>query len=96
MELRFGAALRDDTEAFWKKIREEIFSKVTILPFETDEAVTAGNLLATFEKAGQMVGTEDILIASTALRHGCVMVTANISHFSRVKALRVENWLEPV
>ena len=94
MELRFGAVLRGDTDVFWKKITEEVLSKVTILPLESPEAVTAGNLLASFQKAAQMIGMEDILIASTALRHGCVMVTGNTRHFSRVKALRVENWLE--
>ncbi len=96
MELRFGAALRGDTDLFWEKITEEILSKVTILPLESHEAVTAGSLLASFQKAGQTVGMEDILIASTALHHNCIMVTGNIRHFSRVKTLRVENWLEPV
>ena len=95
MELRFGAALRGDADIFWEKITEEILSKVTILPLESREAATAGSLLDSFQKAGQMIGTEDILIASTALEQGCVMVTGNVRHFSRVKDLRVENWLEP-
>ena len=95
MELRFGAALRGDADVFWEKITEEILSSVTILPFESREAVTAGNLLASFQKAGQTIGVEDILIASTALHQDCVMVTGNIRHFSRVKDLRVENWLKP-
>ncbi len=94
MELRFGAALRADADVFWDKITEEILSKLTILPLESREAVTAGSLLASFQRAGQMIGTEDILIASTALQQGCVVVTGNIRHFSRVKDLRVENWLE--
>ena len=81
MELRFGAALRGDADVFWEKITEEILSKVTILPLESREAVTAGSLLASFRKAGQMVGTEDILIASTALNHDCVMVTGEHSSF---------------
>jgi tRNA(fMet)-specific endonuclease VapC len=95
MELRFGAALRSDAEIFWDRITEEILSKVTVLPIESREALIAGNLLASFQKAGLIVGMEDILIASTALSYKCVMVTANTRHFSRVESLTVENWLEP-
>lgn len=95
MELRFGAALRSDAEIFWETITEEILSKVTILPLASRDAVTAGDLLASFQKAGQIVGMEDILIAATALSHKCIMVTANTRHFPRVKPLMVENWLEP-
>jgi predicted nucleic acid-binding protein len=40
-------------------------------------------------------GDEDILIASTALSHKCIKVAANTRHFSVVKSLTVENWLEP-
>ena len=95
MELRFGAALRSDAEMFWDRITEEILSKVTILSIESREALIAGDLLASFQKAGLIVGMEDILIASTALSYKCVMVTANTRHFSRVESLTVENWLEP-
>jgi tRNA(fMet)-specific endonuclease VapC len=96
MELRFGASLRNDAEIFWEKITEEILSKVTILPIESREAEAAGDLLAFFRKAGLLIGMEDILIASTALSHKCIMVTANTRHFSRVESLNVENWLEPL
>ncbi len=95
MELRFGAALRSDAEIFWERITEEILSKVTILPVASRETLIAGDLLAFFQKAGLIIGMEDILIASTALSHKCIMVTANTRHFSRVKSLTVENWLEP-
>ena len=99
VHLRYGTpfrrALRSDADAFWEKITEQILSKVTIFPLESREAVTAGSLLAYFRKVGHIVGTEAILIASTALNQGCVMITGNVRHFSRVEHLRVENWLEP-
>jgi tRNA(fMet)-specific endonuclease VapC len=95
MELRLGAALRSDAEIFWERITEEILSRVTILPIESREALIAGDLIASFQKAGLTIGMEDILIASTALSHKCTMVTANTRHFSRVESLTVKNWLEP-
>lgn len=96
MELRFGSVRRKDSEVFWDRINSEILSRVGILPFDFQEAMAAGDILCSLTKAGHLLGIEDILIASTALSHRCVMVTANVRHFSRVEALNIENWLEPV
>ena len=95
MELRFGSALRKDSEVFWERVTAEILSRVEILPFDFPEAVMAGDLLASLQKTGQLIGMEDILIASTALSHRCVMVTANVLHFLRLDTLKIENWMEP-
>jgi tRNA(fMet)-specific endonuclease VapC len=95
MELRFGSALRKDFEGFWLKILEEILSRVDILPLGAEEALIAGDTLAHLQKAGRPIGIEDLLIASTALNHKCVLVTCNTRHFSNIKGLIVENWLEP-
>jgi tRNA(fMet)-specific endonuclease VapC len=45
-------------------------------------------------KAGQSIGLEDALIAASALTNRHVVVTANTRHFSRIRGLKVENWLE--
>jgi tRNA(fMet)-specific endonuclease VapC len=95
MELRFGSALRTDFESFWLKIHEEILSRVTVLPLGVEDALTAGDTLAHLQKAGRPIGIEDVLIASTALNQGCVLVTGNTRHFATMKGLAVENWLEP-
>lgn len=95
MELRFGSGLRKDSDAFWLKILEEILSRVKVLPLGFEEALIAGDSLAQLQKAGRPTGMEDILIASTALNHNCVLVTGNTRHFSNIKGLTVENRLEP-
>ncbi len=95
MELRFGCALRSDSEIFWKRITSEVLSRVTILSLDVSETEIAGQLLASFKKSGRLIGLEDVLISSTALSHKCIMVTANVRHFLRVDNLSVENWLEP-
>jgi tRNA(fMet)-specific endonuclease VapC len=94
MELRFGSALREDFETFWLRVNEEILSKVDILPFGVEEALTAGDILAYLQKAGRLISIEDLFIASTALHNQCVLVTGNTRHFSNVKGLTVENWFE--
>ena len=94
MELRFGSALRDDFEVFWEKIDKEIISRVKILPIGEQEALVSGDILADLRKTGQSIGMEDVMIAASALTNKCTIVTANTRHFSRIKALKVENWSE--
>ena len=93
MELRFGSALREDFESFWKKIEKEIVSRINIMPLGHEEVLIAGDILAALQKKGQPIGIEDVLIASTALSHKFIMVTANIRHFAKIKGLAVENWI---
>ncbi len=94
MELRFGSALRDDFEVFWETINKEIISRVKILTIGEKEALVSGDILADLRKTGQSIGMEDVLIAASALTNQCTMVTADTRHFSRIKALKVENWCE--
>jgi predicted nucleic acid-binding protein len=92
MELRFGSALRDDFKVFWEKINQEIISRVKIIPIGEREALVSGDILADLRKTGQSIGMEDVLIAASALTNQCIIATANTRHFSRIKALKVENW----
>ena len=94
MELRFGSALREDFEKFWQKISKEIISRVNIIPIGAKEASAAGDILADLRKSGNVIGLEDVLIAASAITNQFTVVTANIRHFSRIKGLEVENWLE--
>jgi tRNA(fMet)-specific endonuclease VapC len=43
-------------------------------------------------KAGVQIGTMDALIAGHALSLRAVLVTNNTRHFSRIAALKTENW----
>ena len=94
MELRFGSALRKDCEKFWQKITNEIISRVHILSIGEKEVLVAGDILAGLRKTGQSIGLEDVLIAASAQINKYTVVTANTRHFSRIKNLQVENWLE--
>ncbi len=96
MELRFGSKLRDDFEDFWNKLNKEIISRVNVLPVGEKEAIIAGDILADLKKRGKITGIEDVLIAASAKTNKCALVTANIRHFSRIRDLVVENWIEAV
>jgi len=94
MELRFGSALREDFETFWQRIVREIISRINIIPIGEKEALATGDILADLRKSGNIIGLEDVLIAASAITNQYTMVTANIRHFSRIRGLQVENWLE--
>ena len=94
MELRFGSALRENFETFWQRIVKEIISRVNIIPIGETEALAAGDILADLRKTGNIIGLEDVLIAASAITNQYTVVTANTRHFSRIKGLLVEHWLE--
>jgi tRNA(fMet)-specific endonuclease VapC len=95
MELRYGSSLRGDAQVFWRRITEEILSRVNILSLDLHEVLIAGDILAFLQKTGQPIGIEDVLIASTALNRQCTLVSANTRYFTKIGGLAVENWLVP-
>jgi tRNA(fMet)-specific endonuclease VapC len=94
MELRFGAARHPDGRVLWGRIVRELLPRVQALPIDTLVATRAGGMLAALEAAGTPIGTEDVLIAATAMVHGLTVVTRNLRHFRRVDGLIVESWWE--
>lgn len=63
-----------------------------VLPLTDDIVVQASDIYGDLYKQGILISDADILIASTALVNGLVMVTDNEKHFSRIKGLQIENW----
>lgn len=93
-ELRYGAARHPQGDALWKRISEEVLAHIQILPLGSKEAERAGELLASLERRGEVIGIEDILIGATALENDFTIVTRNLRHFSRLDGLVVESWWE--
>ncbi len=92
MELRRGTRLHPGGEHLWGRIERELLARVRILAFGEQEAILAGDIGAELAEQGLPVGTEDALIAATAMAHGLIVATRNTGHFSRVRTLRVINW----
>jgi predicted nucleic acid-binding protein len=91
-ELRFGAALRPQGQAFWARIEAEILPRCDWLAIDADVSIRTADLSALLQRAGKRVEWADLVIAATALVHGHVVVTRNVKHFDRVDGLQVENW----
>ena len=62
------------------------------LDFDHEAADHAARIRLQLETAGTPIGLADLLIAATARRHGCTLVTHNTREFSRVPGLLLEDW----
>lgn len=71
----------------------QFVAPLNILPYPNEAAFEYGRIRAHLENAGTPIGSLDTLIAAHAVYLGITMVTNNISEFSRVPALKVENWV---
>ena len=74
---RFGNFI-EENELIW--IRKETVEK-------------AAEIYAYLKKDGNLIEDADILMAAIAIVEDLTLVTNNPNHFSRVKGLRLDNWL---
>jgi tRNA(fMet)-specific endonuclease VapC len=74
------------------RVLERFFGTVISLPFDDRCAEEYGLIREELERAGTLIGPNDLLIAATTRAHGAVLVTNNIREFSRVANLRIEDW----
>lgn len=79
---------RENTE----RLRIFLSGAISVIPFDADDASTAGEVRAALEAAGKPIGPYDLLIAAQALRLRATLVTANVSEFSRVRGLVWQDW----
>ena len=91
-ELWYGVARSGRRRDNAERLRVFLSGNIDVVPFDEQDAVTAGDLRATLENAGTPIGPYDLLIAAQALRSGATLVTANISEFARVRGLVWQDW----
>ena len=91
-ELWYGVAKSTRPERNANTLETFLAGPVGILPFEEEDARTAGTIRSTMELAGKPIGAYDLLIAGQALRRELTVVTANAREFARVKGLLWEDW----
>ncbi|MEH6952969.1 type II toxin-antitoxin system VapC family toxin (plasmid) [Nitrobacter sp. NHB1] len=91
-ELRFGAA-KSRSAKLLSRVEAALLA-LAVLPFDVPADAEYAGIRAELEAAGQTIGPNDLLIAAHAYSLGTIMVTANVGEFSRIRGLKVENWLE--
>jgi tRNA(fMet)-specific endonuclease VapC len=91
-ELWYGVAKSTHQEANARLLETFFAGPISLLPFEKEDAMTAGRVRAGMEAVGKPIGAYDLLIAGQALCHKLTLVTANAKEFGRVKGLLWEDW----
>ena len=70
----------------------QMVEATTLLDFDAEAADHAARIRVHLEARGTPIGLADLLIAATARRHGCTLVTHNTREFERVPDLLLDDW----
>ena len=71
---------------------ERFLSPFEIIPFVDLVTYTYAEIRNEAEKKGELIGPNDMLIASIVNFHEGILVTNNVREFQRIKGLKIENW----
>ena len=60
-----------------------------LLPIDEKTALVYGRITRALRAAGKLIGTNDLWIAATTVRHDVPLVTANVAEFRRVEGIQI-------
>lgn len=90
-ELEYGVTKSKLTERNSKNL-SDFLSRLKVLNFNSKAAKQYGIIRVLLERKGELIGGNDLLIASIAKSQDLTLVTNNEREFSRVEGLKIENW----
>ncbi len=90
-ELQCGARLVQNPPQELARL-QDAFGHWPRLPFDDLAAEAYGEIRAHLQRAGRLIGGNDLLIAAIAQTNGLILVTHNTGEFTRVPTLPVEDW----
>lgn len=90
-ELRFGV-YKGGSDRLSRRL-DQVLEFLPQLPMESPVETHYATIRTELERSGTPIGPNDMLIAAHARTLGMAVVTDNVSEFSRVPDLQVENWL---
>ena len=91
-ELQFGAQ-RSQSKAKAIQSLEILRENIQVLPMSPEVGSHYGDIRATLQSKGLIIGNNDLWIAAHARSLGLTLVTHNTREFKRVKDLTVEDWV---
>ena len=60
-----------------------------LLPIDEETALAYGRITKALRAAGKLIGTNDLWIAASSVRHEVPLVTANVAEFRRVDGIQI-------
>lgn len=92
-ELLLGACKSQTKNRTVKKV-EDFLAPFEVIGFTDEMASVYAEIRCDLERAGTKIGSNDLFIAATAKYRKDVLVTHNVREFSRVKGLKVVDWVD--
>lgn len=90
-EIEYGAQKSIDynnTIAIYRKFTDTFIKQ----SFDTKCTKIYGKIRSELEKSGQIIGANDLMIASIVLANNGILVSHNTKEFSRIHELQIEDW----
>lgn len=95
--ITYGELFRGAERSEFKRRNHEklkaLIHSVPVQPMPEDTGLHYGRIRYELEKAGNIIGNNDLWIAAHALALDVTLITNNTSEFSRVDGLSIENWV---
>jgi len=91
-ELSCGAAKSSHPEQNMSAL-EQFILPLDLTDFDQKAARAYGQIRATLEHNGGVIGSMDMLIAAHAISLNVILVTNNTRGFQRVRGLVIEDWI---
>jgi tRNA(fMet)-specific endonuclease VapC len=92
-ELLLGAYKSKKRKENTEKV-EKLLEPFEIVPFFDLITYVYAEIRNETEKKGEIVGPNDLLIASIVKFYDGTLVTNNVKEFERIKGLKIENWVK--
>jgi len=89
-ELLYGAKKKNSQKL--TKIINLFIDNFVIFDFDKKAAQEYANIRTELENKGEIIGSNDLLIASHAKSLDAILVTNNTKEFQRIKSLQIEDW----
>ena len=91
-ELMNGAKKSQQVEHNMARLNE-LAEILEVKPFDKKAAIANGDVRSALEKKGNIIGSNDLLIAAHALSNDYILVTNNEKEFRHIDGLKIENWV---
>ena len=75
---------------------ENFLQPFEIISFSDLMTYVYADIRSVLEKSGEIIGPNDLLIASIVKFHNGILITNNVKEFKRIKDLKIENWVKEV
>ena len=92
-ELLYGVRLSSRKKGN-KAALDALTRHLAVIDWTRDAAEHHADIRADRKKQGQLIGSNDLMIAAHARSLGAIVVTNNVKDFRQVKGLKHENWME--